>query len=93
VTPVLPDEILAVTDDPSVIDLIFVIWTCADDLPSVETPCPGIRVFCNGGTLIKRLGKPFSAYFILHTGRLLVLSTTGTMDHELFDELKQLRTV
>jgi hypothetical protein len=93
VTPVLPDEILAVTDDPSVVDPILVIWTRANDLPSVETPCPGIRVFRDGGTLIERLGKPFSAYTVLHTGRLLVLITTGAMDHELLDKLKQLRIV
>jgi hypothetical protein len=93
VTPILPDEVLAITDDPSVINLIFVPWTCVNGQPSVETPCPGIRVFCDGGTLIERLGKPLSAYTTLHTGRLVILSTTGAMNHELLDELKQLRIV
>ena len=64
-----------------------------NDLPSVKTPCPGIRVLHDEGTLIERLGKPFSAYTIIHTGRLVILSTTGAMDHELFNELKQLRIV
>jgi hypothetical protein len=92
-TPVLPDKILVVTDDPSVVNLISVVLASVNGLPSVKTSCPGIRVFCDGGTLIKRLWKSFSAFVTIHTGRVLVLSTTGTMDHELFDELKQLRTV
>jgi hypothetical protein len=93
VTPILSDEVLAIIDDPSVINLIFVPWTCANGLPSVETPCPGIKVFYDGDTLIERLGKPFSAYTTLHTGRLVILSTTRAMNHELLDELKQLRIV
>ena len=92
-TPVLPDEILAVTDHPSVVHLISALSACRKGLPSVETPCPGIRIFFDGGALIKGLGKTFSACTILHTGRVLILSTTGTMNHELFDELKQLRIV
>jgi hypothetical protein len=93
VTPVLPNEILAVTDDPSVINLIFVPLTCVNGLASVKTPCPSIRVFCDGGMLIEGLGKPLSAHITLHIGRLLILSTTGAMNHELFNELKQLRVV
>src|SRR6202789_315855 len=93
-TPVLPDEILAMTDDPSVVHVICSVpLTYPEGLPSVETPHPGIGVFCDGGALIERLGKPFSAYTILHAGGLSILITTGVMNHELFDKLKQLRIV
>ena len=92
-TPVLPNEILAVTDHPSVVHLISVPLTCVKGLPSVETPCSGIRIFCDGSVLIKGLRKAFSAYTILHARRVFILSTTGTMNHKLFDKLKQLRIV
>jgi hypothetical protein len=92
-TPVLPDEILAVTDHPSIVHLIPVPLTCVKGLPSVETPCPGIRVFCDRSALIEGLGKTFSASTILHARGRSILITTGTMNHELFDELKQFRTV
>ena len=92
-TPVLPDEILAVTDDPSIVNLISVAWTSANDLASVKTPCPCIRVISDGGMLPKILGKAFGTGAILHAGRILSLMTTGTMNHELFDKLKQLRMV
>src|ERR1700679_209979 len=87
VTPVLPDEILAVTDDPSVVHLIPALLTCPEGLPSVKTPCPGIGVFCDRGALIEGLGKPFGAYTILHAGRLSILITARAMNHELFNKL------
>jgi hypothetical protein len=92
-TPVLPDEILAMTNDPSVVDLIYVLWACTNDLASVKMPCPCIRVFYDSGALIKGLRKPFGAFAILNARGLPVLFITGTMDHELFDQLKQLRIV
>jgi hypothetical protein len=68
-TPVLPDEILAVTDNPSVVDLMCsVSLSCLNVLPCVMTSCPGIGVFSNAGVLKKRLGKSFGACAILHTG-------------------------
>ncbi len=92
-TPVLPDEILVVTDDPSVVNLEPLVWTCANGVASVMMSCPGIRVFSDSGTLIERLGKCFCACSMIHTGRVGILITTGAMDHELFDKLKQLRIV
>jgi hypothetical protein len=68
VTPILPDEILAVTDDPSVVNLIFALWTCSNGLPSIETSGPGIGVFSDAGALIEGLGKSFGAFAILHAG-------------------------
>ena len=38
-------------------------------------------------------GKSFGAYTILHIGGPGILSTTGAMNHELLDKLKQLRIV
>ena len=93
VTPVLPDEILAMTDNPSIVNLVLVRWTGADDLASVQTSCPCIRVISNGGMLSKLLRKAFDTGTILHARGIFPLMTIGTMDHELFDELKQLRMV
>jgi len=93
VTLVLSDEILAVTDDPSVVHLISAPWTCLNGLPSIKTPCPRIRVFSDGSVLIEGLGKTLGALLILHAGGLGILSTTGAMNYELFDKLKQLRIV
>jgi hypothetical protein len=93
VTPVLPDEILAVTDNPSVVNPKPVAWPCKGGLPSVETSCPRIGVFSDCGTLIKGLREAFRAHTVLHARGILILSTAGTMDHELFDQLKQVRIV
>jgi hypothetical protein len=93
VTPVLPDKILAMTDHPSVVHLISTILTCLKSLASVKTPCSCIRVICDRGVLIKGLGKTFTTCIIDHTGGFGILSTTGAMNHELFDKLKQLRIV
>ena len=68
VTSILPDEIFAMTDDSSVVNLIFVTWTCTNSLASVKMPCPRIRVISDGGTLSKSFGKPFGANTILHAG-------------------------
>src|SRR5260221_14700948 len=57
VTPVLPDEILVVTDNPSVINLELLVWTCANGVASVTMSCPGIGVLSDGSTLIEGLGK------------------------------------
>ena len=67
-TPVLPDEIPAVTDHPAVVNLKFVLWTCSNGLMSVATPGPCIGVISNGGVLSEGLGKSFGAGTILHTG-------------------------
>jgi len=90
VTPVLPDEILAMTDHPSVVHLISALL---NSLASVETPGPCIGVIGDRGVLIEGLGKSFRADTTNHAGRVLVLSTTGTMDHILLDKLKQLRII
>ena len=68
VTSILSDEIFAMTDNPSVVNLIFVTWTCANSLASVKTPCPRIRVISDGDMLFKSFGKPFGANIILHAG-------------------------
>ena len=91
--PVLPNEVPVVTDNPSVVNLIPAMLTCLNGLPSVKASCPGIRVFCDGGVIIERLGKSLGAFLILHTGGLFVLSTTGAMNHKLPNEVKQLRIV
>src|SRR5258708_25267563 len=46
-----------VTDNPSVINLELLVWTCANGVASVMTSCLGIGVLSNGSTLIERLGK------------------------------------
>jgi hypothetical protein len=90
-TPVLPDKVFAVTNNPSIVHLIFVSWACSKGLASIETSCPGIGIFCNGGVVTEGLWKTFGTGFILHTGGLLILCTTGAMDHELLNQFKQLR--
>jgi len=90
VTPVLPEKEFVVTDDPSVVNLIRVLLK---GVPSVATLCPGIRVFCDDGVLTEGLGKILGTGAIHHTGGLLILITTGAMNHVLLDELKQLRLI
>jgi hypothetical protein len=90
VTPVLPDEILAMADHPSIINLISALL---NSLASVETSGPCIGVISDRGVLIEGLGKSFGADIANHAGSLLVLSTTGAMDHVLLDKLKQLRII
>jgi hypothetical protein len=90
VTPVLPDEVLAVTDDPSVVDPMCALLK---GVASVTTSCPGIGVLCDGGALTEGLGKTFGTGAILHAGRPPIFITTGAMNHELLDKLKQLRMI
>ena len=61
-------------------------------LSGVNNSKPYFRKFCDGGVLSEGLRKPFGAYAILHTGRLLII-TIGTINHELFDKFKQHRMV
>src|SRR6266446_5613380 len=86
VASVLPDEILAVANDPSVVKEMS---SNLNSLASVGAPSPCIRVISDCGVLSKGLRKPLSTGATLHARWVGVILTTGPMDHKLFDELKQ----
>ena len=87
---VLPDEIGRVSDDPMIVDLLSPNLMCASSVPA---PGGSISILRNSCLIPKRLGKAFGATSILHARGIGVLSTTGLMDHQLLDQLKQLRIV
>ena len=86
---VLPEQIGTVYHNPAIIDLLsFVIKRSS----SITTMKDSIGVFRDGGQLAKGLGEVFCASlgFWIHTGSIGILNTTGTMDHKLLDQLKEL---
>ena len=87
---VLPDEIGTVSDDPMIVNLLSPNLMCASSVP---VPGGSIGILRNGCLIPKRLWKVFGAMSIFHASSMRVLSTTGLMDHQLLDQLKQLRIV
>jgi hypothetical protein len=90
VTPVLPDEIRGVTDDPLVVDLPALDLKI---LHNVAAPGASIRVLSDSGLWSEGLGKTLGTGAIDHARSIGVLSTTETMNHELLNKFKQLRIV
>jgi hypothetical protein len=83
--PILPNEIFAVTNNPSVIDMM-----CSDlnSLASVRAPSSCIRVISDSGMLPKGLGKPFCTLSASHTGCIGLVITAGPMNHKLLNKFK-----
>jgi hypothetical protein len=44
----------------------------------------------NGGVLSEWFREPFGTFAILHAGRGWIVGTTGSVNHVLLDQLKQL---
>ena len=84
---VLPDEIGTVSEDPTIVDLLSSDLMCASSVP-VFVGCIGIL---RDGCLIPEwLWKVLGALSILHARCISVVSATGVMNHEHFDQLQQL---
>ena len=60
---------------------------------SVPVPSGSIGILRNGYLIPERLWKVFGATSILHASGMRVLSITELMNHQLLDQLKQLRIV
>jgi hypothetical protein len=90
VAPVLPDQILGVTHHPSIVHLLP---ANLNSPASVVTPGASIRVLSDGSLLPELLGKALGALAIDHARCIRILNTARPMNHELLDQLKQLRIV
>ena len=87
---ILPDEIFRVADNPLVVNLLS---SNLISMASIRAPGAHIRVFCDGGLCSKRLRKALGTSALDHAGCIRIVSTTGLVNHELLDQLKQLRIV
>ena len=90
VAPVLPDQVLGVTNHPAIISLPP---SNLNSPASVATPGAGIRVLSDGCLLPELLGEALGALAIDHARCIPILLTTRPMNHELLDELQKLRIV
>ena len=81
---VLPDAIGTVSDNPTIVDLLSPDLMCVSSVPA-SGGC--IAILRDGCLIPEWLWKVFGARSIW------VFCTTGLMDHQLFDQLKQLRIV
>src|SRR5260370_20173906 len=86
---VLPEQIGTIGHNPAVIDLLSIVVKCASSITATKD---SIGVFRDRGQFTKGLGKVFSASlgFWIHTGCIGIMNATGTMDHKLLDQLKEL---
>jgi hypothetical protein len=90
VAPILPDQVPGVTHNPSIVHLLP---ANLNSPASVAMPGASIRVLSDGSLLLELLGKVFRAFAIDHARCIMILVTARPMNHELFDQLKQLRIV
>ena len=75
--PVLPQQVLGVTDHPAIVGLL------ASNLhtpASVTTPGAGIRILSDHSVLPELLGKPLGALAIDHARRIPVVLTARPMN-------------
>ena len=89
VTAVFPDEVRAVRHYPVVVNILSIDLECSS---CITTTKDSIRVLSESSMISERLWKVLGALLclLIHAWGCWIVNTTGTMDHELLDQLQKL---
>ena len=89
VTAIFPDEVRAVRHYPAIVNLLSIDLKCSSCIAMMKD---SIRVLRKSSLISERLWKVLGALLclLIHAGGGCIVNTTGTMDHELLDQLEKL---
>jgi hypothetical protein len=89
---ILPDQIWTIRNHPAVVYIHIISANFNFESPSIVTSTiRGIRVFREGCGMAIRLREVLGALAILHASCLMIILTTGGVNHDLCNSSKELR--